>query len=201
MRTFILAAIAATATAMYDNEVTLFTDISVANDAKTYGSVSAMTGWKKNGEGSDATLDLMLKLETKNIRDSMINYMVSSDATWFMGISKDETTAETEVQKISFAISGERSIVTLAYGKVDKNAKDITTPKAETYGDSFTAELLAEGTSNSPSQANPVGFWSIDPSSSSFDATTWTIGMTRALAGVADITTGAERPGYLAYNW
>jgi len=89
----------------------------------------------------------------------------------------------------------------LEYGKVDKNEKDITTPSAETYGDKFQCALLEEGTRNSPGQTTPVSFWSIDPSSSMYSATKWTLGLTRSIAGVADITTGAERPGFISYEW
>ena len=100
MRSFILATVVATATAMvYENEMTIIDMAELKDSTVDYGKLTVKTGWKKNGESSDAILDLMLSIEATNAGET--NYMVSSDAVWFMGISRDETTAESEVQKIS----------------------------------------------------------------------------------------------------
>jgi hypothetical protein len=60
MRSFILAAIAATATAMYENEHTIIAAAPIANADATFGALTVMSGWKSNGAGVDQTLDFKL---------------------------------------------------------------------------------------------------------------------------------------------
>ena len=88
----------------------------------------------------------------------------------------------------------------MKYDQVEKNVKDITTPIDEDLTQTFLAYIVAEGTENSTSVPNPVGFWNIDPSSCKNTAEMWVFGLTRDSAGVADITIGASRPGFIQYN-
>jgi len=68
-----------------------------------YGTLTVVTGWKKNGAGTDATLDMMIRLDAMNAAGD-VNYMVSDTAVWFMAVSKDETDASSEMQSFSTEI-------------------------------------------------------------------------------------------------
>lgn len=105
---------------------------------------------------------MMLMLEAANT-DPATDYMVNAKAVWSMVISKDETIATSEMQRFTFR-DGEKVLLTMAYGVVQKNEKDIIDPAAENLVDTFNAFLDVTTLVNSDKSTNPIGFWSIDTS-------------------------------------
>ena len=157
----------------------------------SFGTISIHTGWNKNGSSSDATLDLRMLMVATNAEANATNYLVSSNASWFVALSKDDTEASCEMQKFTFADNGADKLTTMTYGKVNENALTANLATAP-IGATFRYLMNADGMTVQPNELAPAGFWNVDSTNTSLKDGAWTQGMTRTDAGTAEIATGSK---------
>ena len=122
MRSFILSAIAGAATAVTTMEnmtlINVASDNTIKNKASTpvtLGTVAVNSGWSKIGTGTDTLMNLKIELvATKTAADNLTD----NSSTWYIAMSKDVTTASTEVMKISFANTSSTKTMTCSSGNI-----------------------------------------------------------------------------------
>ena len=198
MKSFFLATFAALAAANghLQNEVSIASDVAITNPS-TGAELAKVTeiasGWKMNGSGADATLDLNLWF---NFAKGSTNYVNSSKSVHFLAIANEDDT-EYETQKFSYAEGSTATQVTMAYMNVSAalpsgDAGNLSANNFTGAG-SFKAVLEAESLKFSENIQPAADFWNLDPTTSANNDTAYWLGLTRTNGGVAGITTGVTR--------
>ena len=162
MKPCFLAAFLATFIIALDNAQTYINNVVIPGPVSypIFGKLSLQTGWKRSSVGGpDSAFEMQLQLEATKY--GATDYIVSNRTIWYMGFSKDSSTPVTEMQRFSTKIDpiNNKTLLTMAYGTVEKNVAEINTTKSEVLTQSFSAYIFESGLEDYENQLAPDGFW------------------------------------------
>ena len=108
----------------FENALTTINNVIIPGPVSypIFGKLTLKTGWKRSDSGGpDETLEMMLQLEATKY--GATDNMVTNRTIWYMGVSKDSTTSNAEMQRFSTKIDpvNNKTLLTMAFGIVEKN--------------------------------------------------------------------------------
>ena len=192
MKTFLLAALAGLAAAndAIENQTAYSVSEDLIGGGKTLGTLATVvTGWSKNGSGSDAVIDRKLWMDYEK---ESTNYVNGSKSTILIAIANEDNTAF-EAEKFTYTNTDTDSPrVIMDYAKFEEAMPEELKDLAFT-DKKYLAIMKESGLTFSPSIVNPVDFWNLDTETSANIASNYWLGLTRSDGGIAGIQTGVSR--------